>query len=300
MPTRHPAFYICNFCYLCGMADNYLEKKMEEHRAGRGVSYRPKLTPTGKRQGELTVKFPPRRVFVTGGASGIGRAIVKAFCDAGCRVAFCDIDSKAGTRTAQSLGARFYPVDVTDTGSLEACMRSIFEVWGDIDILVNNVGVGNFKPLTETSADDFDHVMNVNVRPVFVTSRMLALHRASLAEPNMYGRIINLCSTRHAMSEAGTEAYSASKGAIASLTHALMMSFYGTGITVNAISPGWIETGDRDSLSPADHDQHPSARVGEPADIARLCVFLSLPDNEFINGENITVDGGMTRKMIYV
>lgn len=282
------------------MADNYLERKMEEHRAGRGVSYRPKLTPTGKRQGELTVKFPPRRVFVTGGASGIGRAIVKAFCDAGCRVAFCDIDAAAGSRTAQSLGARFYPVDVSDTCALEACMQSIFDLWGDIDILVNNVGVGDFKPLTEASVEDFDRVMNVNVRPVFVTSRKLALHRASLAEHDGYGRIINLCSTRHAMSEAGTEAYSASKGAIASLTHALMMSLSPYGITVNAISPGWIETGDRTVLTDADHAQHPSGRVGEPADIARLCVYLSLPGNEFINGENITVDGGMTRKMIYV
>lgn len=282
------------------MADNYLERKMEEHRAGNATAYRPKLTPSGKRQGELTFKFPPRRVFVTGGASGIGKAVVKAFCDAGCKVAFCDNDNTAGTRTAQSLGARFYPVDVTDVTALEACMQSLFDLWGDIDVVVNNVGIGNFKPLCETSVDDFDHVMQVNVRPVFVTSRKLAIYRASLPVANPYGRIINICSTRHAMSERGTEAYSASKGAIASLTHALMMSFAGTGVTVNAISPGWIETGDVAALSNADHSQHPSGRVGVPADVARLCLWIALPGNEFVNGENITVDGGMTRKMIYV
>lgn len=102
------------------------------------------------------------------------------------------------------------------------------------------------------------------------------------------------------MSEAGTEAYSASKGAIASLTHALMMSYSGTGVTVNAISPGWIETGDTTALSAADHVQHPSGRVGVPDDIARTCLWLALPDNDFVNGENIIIDGGMTRKMIYV
>lgn len=282
------------------MADNYLERKMEEHLAGHGVVYRPKLTPSGRKPGEIVFKFPSRRVFVTGGASGIGKAIVKSFAESGCKVAFCDSDSKEGTRTAQALGARFYPVDVTDVAALEKCMEDIFGLWGDIDVLVNNVGIGCFKPLAESSVDDFDRVMQVNVRPVFVTARKLALHRAALAEPNPYGRIINLCSTRHVMSEAGTEAYSASKGAIASLTHALMMSFSGTGVTVNAISPGWIETGDRASLTIADHSQHPSGRVGEPDDIAHMCMWLSMPGNDFINGENITIDGGMTRKMIYV
>jgi NAD(P)-dependent dehydrogenase (short-subunit alcohol dehydrogenase family) len=101
------------------------------------------------------------------------------------------------------------------------------------------------------------------------------------------------------MSETGTEAYSASKGAIASITHALMMSFAPLGVTVNAISPGWIECGDYDALSSEDHLQHPSRRVGRPEDIARACLYLALPDNDFVNGENLVIDGGMTRKMIY-
>ena len=102
------------------------------------------------------------------------------------------------------------------------------------------------------------------------------------------------------MSEAGTEAYSASKGGIFSLTHALAVSLSKYHITVNSISPGWIENYHYDTLTEADHRQHPSLRVGKPDDIARMCLFLCNEKNDFINGENITIDGGMTRKMIYV
>ncbi len=283
------------------MADNYLERKMEEYRQGKNgrVGSQHYRTPSGAKQGTLNVKFPSRRVFITGGASGIGRAIVRAFRQADCRVAFCDNDVKAGNKTAQLTGARFYPVDVTDVAALEQSMQHVIDDWGDIDVIINNVGVGNFAPLTETSIDDFERVLATNLRPVFVTSRKLAIHRKSLAEPNRYGRIINLCSTRYAMSEAGTEAYSASKGGVFALTHALMASLAPLYITVNAISPGWIENKDYDNLSDEDHRQHPSGRVGKPDDIARMCLFLSAPDNDFINGENITIDGGMTRKMLY-
>lgn len=282
------------------MADNYLERKMEEYRSGKGVTYRHRTTPTGARPGTLNVKFPSRRVLVTGGASGIGRAIVKAFCDAGCRVAFCDIDSKAGAATAQATGAQFHPVDVRDAAALERCMDRLLEAWGDIDVIVNNVGVSAFKPLEESTLEEWDDIMSINVRPVYITSRKLAIHRRDMGGEPHYGRIINMASTRQSMSEAGTEAYSASKGAVDSLTHALMMSLAPLGITVNSVSPGWIETGDYDALSEADHSQHPSRRVGRVDDIARACIFIALPDNDFLNGENIVIDGGMTRKMIYV
>ncbi len=284
------------------MADNYLEKKMEEYRAGQGNVRRMKSQRpvAGVKPGTINVEFPPRRVFVTGGASGIGRAVVEAFRKADCRVAFCDIDSKAGNRTAQMTGARFYPVDVTDCSALENCMEHIIADWGDIDIIVNNVGISDFKPITETTIGDFDRVMVTNLRPVFVTARRLAIHRKSLDPIPEYGRIINLCSTRYCMSEPGTEAYAASKGGIFALTHALMASLASLNITVNAISPGWIENYNYEELSETDHEQHPSGRVGKPEDIARMCLFLSAPDNDFINGENIVIDGGMTRKMIYV
>ncbi len=102
------------------------------------------------------------------------------------------------------------------------------------------------------------------------------------------------------MSEPGSEGYAASKGGIYSLTHALALSLSEWNITVNSIAPGWIQTHDYDQLQPVDHSQHPSRRVGKPEDIARMCLFLCEENNDFINGENITIDGGMTKKMIYL
>lgn len=279
------------------MADNYLEKRMEEYRAGRlSRAYRPKQSASLQKS-----RLPQLRVFVTGGASGIGREIVRAFRRENCRVSFCDIDRKRGTETAQSTGAKYYYADVADAGSLTDCLDAVFTDRGDLDVIVNNAGVFTTLPLAETSIEEFDRVMAVNLRPVFITARRLAIHRRDLADPNPYGgRIINIASTRASMSEASTEPYSASKGGIVALTHALMMSLAEWGITVNAISPGWIET-DPDAIhTDADRLQHPSRRVGTPADIARLALFLAEPANDFINGQNLTVDGGMTRKMIYV
>lgn len=282
------------------MADNYLERKMDEYRSGNMQRHSVKRTPSGAKPGTINVKFPSRRVFITGGAKGIGRAIVKVFRNADCKVAFCDNDTKAGTATAQATGAKFYPIDVADANALDASLMRVIEEWGDIDVIINNVGVGNFAPLTDTSIEDFDKILATNLRPTFVTSRRLAIHRQSLSKQPKYGRIINICSTRYKMSEAGTEGYAASKGGIDALTHSLMASLAPLHITVNAISPGWIENYNYDALTDADHLQHPSQRVGRPEDIARICLFLAHPDNDFINGENIVVDGGMTRKMIYV
>ena len=141
------------------MADNYLEKKFEEYASRKSESKVKKIFATGPRPGHLDVKFPPRRVFVTGGAAGIGKAVVKAFRDAGCRVAFCDIDTKNGPLTAQQTGARFYPLDVCDSTALTDCLHDIFATWGDIDILINNVGISRFSPLTETSIEEFDRII---------------------------------------------------------------------------------------------------------------------------------------------
>lgn len=239
-----------------------------------------------------------RRIFITGGAQGIGRAIVEAFCNNGDQVAFCDINATLGAEVAKSTGAIFYEVDVTDQHQLEHCMERLFALWADIDVVVNNVGVGNFKPITEVSVEDFDKVINTNLRSAFITSRMLARHRHANGN-HAYGRIINMCSSRYLMSEAGTESYSASKGGIYSLTHALSISLAPMHITVNAVAPGWIHVNDDEILRPEDHDFHPSGRVGKADDIARMVQFLCQEDNDFINGQTITVDGGVTRKMIY-
>ncbi|MCC8154497.1 MAG: SDR family oxidoreductase [Tannerellaceae bacterium] len=245
--------------------------------------------------------FKGYRVFVTGGSNGIGRSIVTAFHRAGATVAFCDMDAEKGILLQKELGENvsFYPVDVTEKEQLSALLDTLFVQWGDIDIFINNVGIGGFSPLTETSIEQFDRILATNLRSVFITSRALAIHRNHLEGKKKYGRIINIASTRYLQSEPDSEGYAASKGGIVSLTHALALSLSGWNITVNCISPGWIQNTAYDQLTLHDHRQHPSGRVGKPEDIANICLFLCRPENDFINAQNIIVDGGMTKKMIY-
>ena len=294
------------------MADNYIEKQQELYEARKAAwkqaqKYGKKKSTTVhpvKSASCTPMASKPetssKRVFITGGAEGIGKAIVEAFCLSGDQVAFCDINEIAGQETAKATGSIFHKVDVSDKDALESCMQRILSEWNDIDIIINNVGISQFSSITETSVEDFDKILSINLRPVFITSRLLAIHRKEQSSPNPYGRIINICSTRYLMSESGSEGYAASKGGIYSLTHALALSLSEWNITVNSIAPGWIQTHDYDQLQPEDHSQHPSRRVGKPEDIARMCLFLCEENNDFINGENITIDGGMTKKMIYI
>ena len=246
--------------------------------------------------------FAGKYVFVTGGAKGIGRAIVCLFAKAGAKVAFCDYDKEAGDQLSSELSntVLFYKVDVTDENRLLGVMDLLFQRWGTLDIIINNVGISQFSPLTETTLEQFDRILATNLRPVFITSQALAVQRNTLEGKKRYGRIVNIASTRYLMSEPGSEGYAASKGGIVSLTHALAISFSEYAITVNSISPGWIQHTAYEMLSDADHKQHPSGRVGTPDDIARTCLFLCAPENDFINGQNLVVDGGMTKKMIYL
>jgi NAD(P)-dependent dehydrogenase (short-subunit alcohol dehydrogenase family) len=290
------------------MADNYIERQYEQYEARKAAWEKKRkqgkkktisVKPQPKDLTDNTIKLP-RKVFITGGADGIGRNIVKAFCNSQYQVAFCDKNEDLGIQTAKETGAIFYHADVSNKESLENCMHELFEKWGDMDIIINYAGISEFSPITETSVEDFDKILSINLRPVFITSRTLALHRKSQAENHPYGRIINICSTRYLMSEPGSESYAASKGGIYSLTHALALSLADFHITVNCISPGWIQTNDYERLRPEDHAQHPSRRVGKPEDIARMCLFLCQEENDFINGQNIIIDGGMTKKMIYL
>lgn len=240
-----------------------------------------------------------RRVFVTGGAHGIGRSIVETFSKVGDRVAFCDINEELGNEVSQKYGATFFEVDVRNKERLENCINTLLNEWGDIDIIVNNVGISKFSPITETTVEDFDDVINVNLRSAFITSRLLAKHRSQISNTNKYGRIVNLCSTRYIQSEEGCEAYAASKGGIWSMTHALAVSLAQFNITVNCIAPGWINVNENEIIRPEDNEFHLSGRVGRVEDIAQTCLFLCDENNNFINGQCITVDGGVTKKMIY-
>lgn len=287
------------------MADNYIEKQYEQYLLRKSVWNNKKkrekcVSVSNLPKNEIKENDNSKRVFITGGAQGIGRALVLNFSEKGYRVAFCDKNQSQGKLLSRQCGAMFFNIDISNDALLESCMNRLFKEWGDIDIIINNAAVSEFSDITETTLDEFKMTMNVNLYPVFVTSRLLAIHRKSLNTSNDYGRIINMCSTRYMMSESETEAYSASKGAIFSLTHSLAMSMSKYNVTVNSISPGWIECKKYEALSSNDHEQHPSKRVGKPEDISRMCLFLCDEENDFINGENIVIDGGMTRKMIYM
>ncbi len=283
------------------MADNYLERRMEDLRAGRLSSVSTRQTASRSAvNSQKRGMMKSLRVVVTGGAGLIGSAIVKAFRAEGAKVDILDIDRKRGSALAQASGACFRPIDISDSCALATCFREIIDARGDIDVIVNCAADVDFVSLVDNDVERFMKTMAVNVLPVFETARLLARHRDSLLAANPYGgRIINICSTRAKQSESGTESYSASKGALMSLTHALMMSLSPYGVTVNSISPGWIAPEDA-VHSEADRLQHPSRRVGVPADIARACVYICGQANDFLNGVDLTIDGGMTHRMIYV
>lgn len=273
------------------MADNYLERKMDDYRSGR-------ISKSSTRRNVSSQPFPleGKRALVTGGTSPIGRAIISEFIKQGAKTAFCDINLEAGNSFAQQSGARFYFTDLSNPEQTIKMMQNLFRVWGDVDIIVNNAAQIFFKPITELSIEEWDSAMNTNVRSIFLIARALAEHRKGNTR---FGSIINIASTRALMSEPSTESYSASKGAILALTHALMASLSPLGITVNAISPGWIHTKTEEIISVDDNLFHPSGRVGSPDDIAALVTFLASEKARFINGQNIVIDGGVTRKMIY-
>ncbi len=239
-----------------------------------------------------------KRVLITGGAHGIGKALVQGFTAAGSQVHFCDIAEVAGDAVATETGAAFYKIDAGDADAMEALMQQIFADIGDLDIIINNVGISESQPLTETSIERFKYILDVNLTSAFVTSRALARHRNSPEGKARYGRIVNLCSIRHIVGDPNWEAYNASKGGIKSLTYSLALSLREYNITVNCLSPGWINTGFRSEIPTESRLAHPSRRVGEPSDIMHTIAFLTQPESEFINGEDILIDGGLSH-MIY-
>ena len=272
------------------MADNYLERKYQEYQSQKSSA-----TKSGYGKKKTTPIHKMRRVFVTGGADGIGKTIVKAFRMAGHRVVFCDWNEESGKETAEKTGTTFYHVDINNKEALENCMHHILEDWGDLDIIINNAGISKIASLTETSVEDFDQTLSANLRPAFITSRLLAIHRQSQTTPNSYGRIINISSTHYPTNRLSCEAYAASRSGICSLTQTLAMSLSPCHTTVNSIIPGWIQADDYDQIDPEAHPIPFSGRMGKPEDITRICLFLCQEENDFINGENITIDGGTTR-----
>ncbi|WP_019412912.1 SDR family NAD(P)-dependent oxidoreductase [Paenisporosarcina sp. TG20] len=236
-------------------------------------------------------------VIVTGASQGIGRGIAEAYVAYGAQVVLADINEELGKETSEQLvRSVFIKTDIRREEDIKNLMEQTINKFGRIDILINNAGKSEFKSLFELSITEWDDVINTNLRSVFLCSREAALQ---MKKQDNGGAIINIASTRATMSEANSEAYSATKGGIVAITHALATSLGEHKITVNSISPGWIETGDYNELRDIDHKQHLSGRVGKPSDVAKACLYLTDPQNDFVTGINLVVDGGMTRKMIY-
>jgi len=249
----------------------------------------------------VTLGFSGRTVIITGAANGIGKGIALHYAMQGANIVVADMDEQAGTETVslikEKLGkAIFVQTDVRKEIDIVHLMEISFQTYYRIDILINNAGKVLFKSPYDLTVEEWDDLINTNLRSVFLGSREAAKY---MRQNKDGGSIVNIASTRALMSEPNSEAYAATKGGIVALTHALAASLSKYKITVNCISPGWIETGNYTQLRSIDHEQHLSRRVGKPEDIARACIYLTSKENDFITGINLIVDGGMTRKMIY-
>lgn len=252
------------------------------------------------------MSFAGKVTIVTGGGGGIGLATAEAFLAAGASVVLAEMDEQAGRWAIDRLGAPdrtlFVQTDVAEEPAVAAMVGQTIARFGRIDCLVNNAGISRNRPLAQLSLADWQRVLGTNLTGAMLCAKYAAEHLKASR-----GAIVNIASTRALMSEANTEAYSASKGGLVALTHALAVSL-GPAVRINCISPGWIVTHGyhhppekpRAELSEADHAQHPAGRAGEPPDVANMVLYLCSDAAGFITGQNFVVDGGMTKKMVYV
>ena len=223
--------------------------------------------------------FEGKVVVVTGGAKGIGKCIAEEFAKQGANVCIIDL-----------LDNPYFVGDIADEETLRKFAGQVIKQYGKVDILINNA-----KPETlglgKCSFAQFTHALQVGIAAPFFLTQLFAPYFAPGAS------IVNISSSRDRMSQPFTESYTAAKGGIAALTHALAVSLSGK-VRVNSISPGWIDTQYTQYTGP-DATQHPAGRVGNPMDIANMALFLCSDKAGFITGENICIDGGMTKLMIY-
>ena len=223
--------------------------------------------------------FENKVAVVTGGAKGIGKAIAGEFRKAGANVCVIDLLPNA-----------YYQGDLADQKVLEDFARKVLDDYGHVDYLINNA-LPLMKGIDACSYEEFNYALRVGVTAPFYLAKLFAPHFAPGAA------IVNISSSRDRMSQPQTESYTAAKGGISALTHALAVRLAGR-VRVNAIAPGWIDT-DYTVYEGPDALQQPAGRVGNPMDIANMVLYLCSDKAGFITGENICIDGGMTRQMIY-
>ena len=223
--------------------------------------------------------FKDKIAVVTGGARGIGKCICEKFREAGAEVCVIDL-----------LENDYFTGDLADKAVLEAFADKVIADYGHIDYLINNAAP-KMCGITNGSYEDFEYALRVGITAPFYLAKLFAPYFAQGAS------IVNISSSRDRMSQAQTESYTAAKGGISALTHALSVSLAHK-VRVNSISPGWIDTAYTEYNGPDAHQQ-PAGRVGNPPDIANMVLYLCSDMAGFITGENICIDGGMTRQMIY-
>ncbi len=225
------------------------------------------------------MEFKNKVAVVTGGARGIGRCIREQFEKEGASVCVIDL-----------LENDYFVGDLSDKNTLEKFTQKVISEYGHVDFLINNAAPMN-RGISSCSYEEFEYALKVGVIAPFYLAKLLMPHFADGA------CIVNISSSRDRMSQPETESYTAAKGGIHALTHALAVSLAGR-VRVNSISPGWIDTA-YTVYDGADAVQQPAGRVGNPLDIAHMVLFLCSDKAGFITGENICIDGGMTKQMIY-
>jgi NAD(P)-dependent dehydrogenase (short-subunit alcohol dehydrogenase family) len=228
-----------------------------------------------------------RVALVTGGAQGIGLATARRLLRDGWRVVVADREAPP-----PDLAVRSVIADISDEAAVRALVAGIAAGEGRLDALVSNAGFMIRKPVAQLSLGEWNAVLATNL-----TASFLLVREAEAMLRAAKGAVVTVASTRARQSEADTESYSATKGGLVALTHALAISL-GPDVRVNCVSPGWIET-KGEELRPEDHAQHPAGRVGVPEDIAALIAWLVGTESGFVTGAEFVSDGGMTRKMIY-
>lgn len=231
------------------------------------------------------VSFTNKKVVVTGGANGIGKNIAKTFKAEGARVAVIDKDEVDYTIDL------FFKGDLSKEDTLKEFSKQVIKEFKTIDYLINNACLSNNGLLSDCSFDAFNYVLKTGVTAPYMLTKLFLDHF------NTDASVVNITSTRANMSQPDTESYSATKGGISALTHAMAVSLAGK-VRVNSIAPGWIDT-TNNNWSENDKNQHLVKRIGAVEDISTLVLFLCSDKSSFITGENITIDGGMSKLMIY-
>lgn len=232
---------------------------------------------------------------VTGGATGIGAAIVRRYVQAGVHVAICDVDEESGEKLAAEIGdsARFFRLDIADEKQVNDVVERIYGDFSRIDFLINNAGINNDKLLIRMSKDDWDRVVQVNLTGTFLVTKAVVKHMMK----QRYGRIVNIASVIGLIGNFGQSNYAASKAGIVAFTKSCAKEFSRRNINVNAIAPGFIETRMTDGIPEEIKQTYlkliPLGRFGQPADVANLVFFLTSDEASYITGQTLCVDGGM-------